>query len=88
MESLSETMKQNHFFLSDPILLEMELEPIKVEGKEVHFLGIIPIFSDEMDYKQGRGTFKFMQKLRGKGVTEELDDFRATVLKRNWKLRR
>ncbi len=88
MESLSETMTQNHLFLSDPILLEMELTPVKFEGKEIHFLGIIPIFSDEMDYKQGRGTFKFMQKLRGKGVTEELDDFRATVLKRNWKLRR
>lgn len=88
MESLSETMTQNHFFLSDPILLEMELAPIKLNGREVNFLGIIPIFSDEMDYKQGKGTFKFMQKLRGKGVTEQLDDFRATVLKRSWKLRR
>ena len=88
MEALSETMKQNHFFLSDPLLLETELAPINIEGHEVHFLSIIPIFSDEMDYKQGKGTFKFMQKLRGKGVTEQLDDFRSTVLKRSWKLRR
>ena len=88
MESLSETMKQNHFFLSDPILLENELAPITVDGREIHFLGIIPIFSDEMDYKQSKGTFKFLQKLRNKGVTEQLDDFRATILKRSWKLRR
>jgi hypothetical protein len=88
MESLSETMTQNHLFLSDPILLEMELAPVTVDGREINFLGIIPIFSDEMDYKQGKGTFKLMQKLRGKMVTEQLDDYRATVLKRNWKLRR
>lgn len=88
MESLSETMTQNHFFLSDPILLENELAPITVDGREIYFLGIIPIFSDEMDYKQSKGTFKLLQKLRNKGVTEQLDDFRATILKRNWKLRR
>lgn len=88
MESLSPTMLQNHFFLSDPILLENELAPIIVDGREIHFLGIIPIFSDEMDYKQSKGTFKLLEKLRNKGVTEQLDDFRATILKRNWKLRR
>lgn len=88
MEPLSLTMKQNHFFLTDPILLENELTPVRVGDHEVHFLGILPIFPDEMDYKQGKGTFKLMQKFRNKGVTEELDDFRATVLKRSWKLRR
>ena len=88
MESLSETMLQNHFILSNPLLLEMELLPIKVDGREINFLGIIPIFSDEMDYKQGKGTFKLMQKLSNKGVTEQLDDFRATILKRSWKFRR
>ncbi len=88
MEPLSETMTQNHFILSNPLLLEMELLPVTVDGREINFLGIIPIFSDEMDYKQGKGTFKLMQKLSNKGVTEQLDDFRATILKRSWKLRR
>lgn len=88
MESLSETMTQNHLFLSDPILLENELTPLQVGDKEIHFLGIIPIFSDEMDYKQSKGTFKFLQKLSSKGITEQLDDYRSTALKRSWRLRR
>lgn len=88
MESLSETMTQNHFILSSPVLLENELAPVKVDGREINFLGIIPMFPDEMDYKQGKGTFKLMQKFSNKGVTEQLDDFRGTVLKRSWKLRR
>ncbi len=88
MESLSETMLQNHFILTDPMLLENELAPIKVGDKEVRFLAIIPMFPDEMDYKQGKGTFKLLQKFSNKSVTEQLDDFRSTVLKRNWRLRR
>lgn len=88
MQSLSATMKQNHLLISDPILLESEMAPIDVEGKRVHFLAIIPIFGDEMDYKQARGTFKLMQKFSNKGVTENLDDFRSSALKRRWSLNR
>jgi len=81
-------MKANHFLLSDPIFLEKELESLKLEDKEIYFLPIIPIFEDEMDYKQGKGTFKLMTKLKNQGVTEKLDDFRATSLKSKWRLRR
>jgi hypothetical protein len=88
MQELSETMRQNHFFLSDPILLEQQLAPIEVDGKIIYMLAIIPIFPDEMDYKQGKGTFKFLQKLSNQGVTEKLDDFRSTILKSKWRLRR
>lgn len=88
MEELSSTMKQNHFFLLDPILLEEALRPVTLQEKEINFLAIIPIFADEMDYKQGKGTFKLAQKLRSAGVTEKLDDFRATSLRSKWRLRR
>lgn len=88
MSSLSETMKQNHFFLSDPVLLKDELAPIKLENRMIHFLSIIPIFPDEMDYKQGKGTFKFEQKLRQNGITEKLDDYRGSILKSKWRLKR
>ncbi|MFZ9027915.1 MAG: suppressor of fused domain protein [Crocinitomicaceae bacterium] len=87
MPSLSPTMKQNHLILMNPILLEEELAEIQVGDKTVHFLAIVPIFPDEMDYKQGKGTFKFIQKLQSKGVNEKLDDFRATVLQSRWKVR-
>lgn len=88
MQSLSDTMLQNHFFLSDPILLAEELKPVEVNRNTIHFLGIIPIFPDEMDYKQGKGTFKLLKKLSQHGVTEKLDDYRSTILKSKWTLRR
>lgn len=87
MAALSETMLQNHFFLSDPILLQEELSPVELPDKTVHFLSIIPIFSDEMDYKQGQGTLKLFQKLQQHGITEMLDDYRRTVLKSKWRFR-
>lgn len=85
-ETISPTMKQDHFILVDPILLERALAPIKVGEKEVYFYGIIPIFSDEWDYKQGKGTVKFLRKLLSKGVTEKLDDFRTTTLRSKWRI--
>jgi hypothetical protein len=85
MESLSPSMQQNHFFFSDPVLLENELLPLEIGGKNIHFLAIIPIFGEEMDYKQGKGTFKFQQKLRTHGVTEKLDDYRGSTLKSKWR---
>lgn len=88
MNSLSPTMHQNHFFLSNPILLEKELAQVKIGDKSIQFLGIIPIFPDEMDYKQGKGTLKLMRKFLAHGVTELLDDYRKTVLSTKWRLTR
>lgn len=88
MKSLSDTMHQNHFFLSEPMLLEQELAPLEIGEKTIYFLSIIPIFPDEMDYKQGKGTFKFIQKLRTHGISEKLDDFRGTVLRSKWRMLR
>jgi hypothetical protein len=86
MKSLSESMLQNHFILSHPISLQIDLAPIPLKDKEIGFLAVIPIFSDEMDYKQGKGTVKFFNKLQGAGITEKLDDFRRTSLKSKWRL--
>ncbi len=85
-ETISPTMKQDHFILADPILLERALTPLKDGEKEIYFYGIIPIFSDEWDYKQGKGTVKFLRKLLSKGVTEKLDDFRTTTLRSKWRI--
>ena len=79
-------MLQNHFILSHPISLQIDLAPIPLKDKEIGFLAVIPIFSDEMDYKQGKGTVKFFNKLQGAGITEKLDDFRRTSLKSKWRL--
>jgi len=85
MTALSETMQQNHFFLVSPMLLEKELSPLEINDKTIHFLGILPIFGEEMDYKQGKGTQKFIQKLMNNGITEKLDDYRGSSLKSKWR---
>ncbi len=83
---LSPTMKQNNLILLDPMLLENELAPIHVQDKEINFLTIVPIFSDEMDFKQAKGTFKLLQRLSNKGVNEILDDFRTTSMRSKWRI--
>jgi len=83
---LSDLMKQNHFFLVDPILLEEELAPLDLGDKTVFFLSIIPIYKDELDFKVARGTFKLLEVFNLKGVNEKLDDFRFTTLRGKWKL--
>lgn len=83
--SLSSTMRQNHFILVDPILLQSEFQPIQLADKTIHFLGILPIFEEEMDYKQGRGTYKLLKKFNSANITEKLDDFRGSALKSKWR---
>lgn len=85
LKPISENMKQSYFFLNNPLFLKDQLSPISSEDKTIHFLGIIPIFEDEFDYKLGKGTYKFQKKLNYQGVTELLDDFRASVLKSKWR---
>jgi hypothetical protein len=78
---ISENMKMNHFFLSDPILLEEELKAVNEDEKTIHFISIFPIFGEEMDYKQGKGTRALLKKFKTKGISEKLDDYRESILK-------
>ena len=78
---LSDTMHQNYFMLSDPILLEQELRPLSVGDKEVRFLAIIPLFEREFMYKQGKTMRKLMKRFHNNRVDETLDDFRESVMK-------
>ena len=88
-ESFSKSMKQNHLFICDSIMLEEEFSPVDIEdGKRVYFLFLVPIFPDEMDYKQGKGTYFLKKKFLKHGITEKLDEFRQTALKNRWRLLR
>jgi hypothetical protein len=80
-EQLSEQMKQNHFFLVNPIYLKDYLSIDKTSESGIQYFGILPIFGEEMDYKQGKGTLALFKKLTQKGHTEKLDDYRESVLK-------
>lgn len=77
---ISDLMKQEYFIFLDPILLEKELAPANVQDKTVHFLSIVPLFGDELDYKMGKGTQKFVRKLIQRNYDEKLDDYRKSIL--------
>lgn len=84
---LSSTMKQEYLLLSDPVLLEDSLQPVKLKsGITVNFLAVIPIYDNELSYKNAKGMFKFMKKFRGKNGDEKLDDFRESCLKSRFRL--
>lgn len=87
-EGLSDTMKQSYFMLCDPILLENELTPVPDAEGDIHFLAILPLFKKEFEYKQSHGTVKILSNLNTHGISEKLDDFRGSAMKRRWRLGR
>ncbi|MBU2020202.1 MAG: suppressor of fused domain protein [Bacteroidetes bacterium] len=84
--SISENMKQNHFFLVNPIYLKEHFGIDKTKDSGIQYFGIIPIFGEEMDFKQGKGTLALLKKLLQKSHSEKLDDFRESVLKGRLKM--
>jgi hypothetical protein len=88
--ALSETMKQDHFIFLNPMTTSDVLVPFKnnqsEEKTELHFLCIVPIFCDEMDYKMGKSTDKLIRKFIQKGFDERLDDYRKSILATRFKL--
>lgn len=81
IQAVSTLLQQEYFIFGEPMLLKEELKPINLDGKTVHFLVTIPIFGDELDYKIGKGTYKFFKRFIGRKNTEVIDDFRTSILK-------
>lgn len=79
--SLSDLMKPNHLMLIEPVLLKKEMAPITISEKTIYFLAGMPIYGEEMDYKQGKGTYKLMTKFLNKNYNEKLDDYRESILR-------
>jgi hypothetical protein len=82
--SISATMKQDYLLLADPIELEYFFAPIIINGVEVHFLAIIPIFHKEYEQKTHQGYRKWIKKFRGRNGDEILDDYRTSIYKSRW----
>lgn len=78
---LFKSTKETHFIVSDPIALDDYLKPLSVNDKTIHFLSIIPVFKNELHYKEARGTFKMFEKFQQYRVTEKMDGYRETVIK-------
>ncbi|MCF8268705.1 MAG: suppressor of fused domain protein [Crocinitomicaceae bacterium] len=67
--------------LMNPIALPELSSTIEVAGREVQCKALCPIFKMEKDVKEARGNIKFLHRLMDKGITERLDEFRASVVK-------
>lgn len=79
--TISNLMKQEYFIFLDPIFTAETLQPIQLSNKTVYFLAIVPIFGDELDYKMGKGTQKFVKRLQQRNMDERIDDYRHTALR-------
>lgn len=78
--TISHLLKQEYFIFLDPIFLESEMKPMTVAGKNIHFLAIVPIFGDELDYKMGKGTQKFIRKFIQRKNDERIEEYRKSIL--------
>lgn len=78
--AISHLLKQEYFIFLDPIFLESEMKPMTVAGKNIHFLAIVPIFGDELDYKMGKGTQKFIRKFIQRKNDERIEEYRKSIL--------
>jgi len=78
---INDQFLQNYFILSEPIEANSILERIQTG---IQFLSIIPIFNQEFHYKNGHSAFELLEKLKEKGHTELLDQFRLPVAKKRF----
>lgn len=78
-KNLSTQMEENHFVLVEPMKMEM-LTEVLVEDKTIRFLAIIPIYQKELDYKLRNSAKVLMAKFQHKNNTEELDNYRESVV--------
>lgn len=83
-KSISATMKQSYLLLHFPIAFKEQMKALELNNKTVHFLAVTPIFSDEFDYKVSRGTIGLLKKMKSKGCSEILDDYRTSTVRKKY----
>ena len=79
---LSPILKQEYFVFSDPVLLADEFEELK-KLAGVNIFAVIPLFKKEFEYKQRKGIEKLKLKMKAAGMTEKLDEFRPSLIRRS-----
>lgn len=79
--AISEQYKQAYFLLTKPFEIRT-IEPIVSEDKTIHFLAIVPIFKDELDYKLKAGVTRLLRKFVKKGISEKADMFRLCAVRK------
>lgn len=82
---ISNLLKQDNFILLNPMFMEDIFQPLSLGNKLVHLLAIVPVFSDELEYKMVKGTHKFVRKFYQKKFDERIDEFRKSMMNSRFK---
>jgi hypothetical protein len=65
--------------LAPTLLTPDEFDVLAVGEREIHFLGVVAMYSDEMDLKLTLGVEELFDRFDAAGVSEGLDETRASV---------
>lgn len=82
--ALSKVFTQDHFIFDEASVMTEQFQPLLVEEKQVHFLFIIPISKSELQYKMKKTIHGFKKKMKKKGLSEILEDFRIDIADKDW----
>ena len=79
---INSIFRQNHFFLTESIAAEPYLDRLKSNTNEVNWLGIMPIYQEEFDYKKRRSALELMLNFDKLKITELADEHRSIAVKK------
>jgi hypothetical protein len=75
--------------LRRPVLFGTDFQTLRVsDEKAIHFLALVPLYREEMEFKLAEGYDSLLELLEPAGVTELLDVRRANVCKKGKRPRR
>lgn len=66
--------------LATPLLVPDEFDVVRAGDREVRFQSVIPLYTDEMDFKLAQGADALFDRLGDAGVSEGLDVGRPSVV--------
>lgn len=79
---INKLFQQNYFMLTEPIAATDLLE--NIPKHDCDWLGIMPIFQKEFEYKSSRSSLELMMNFQTKRVTEEVDEYRKVTVKKKF----
>jgi hypothetical protein len=73
--------------LNTPVLFDDGFPALQVNAeKTIHFLSLVPLYREEIDFKLRKGFEPLLERLGNAGVTELLNIHRKNVCKKRWGL--
>jgi hypothetical protein len=77
--------KLSGIIVTPPLLSPKEFFTLKIdETKTIHFFSILPLYTDEMNFKLKKGSDDLFERLDKQGVNELLNIRRPNVCKNSW----